>query len=121
MIVTLSKLQQAAPSVAKLAEIKLNLRVAYDLAKIINAINSELEIFEKCRIEKLKELSDDKLTEDGKGYELSEESKIIFNDEINKLLTKEIELNIPQLKLSDFGYIAIEPINLLNLDFLIIE
>lgn len=121
MKIKLSKLQQSVPSLNILANTKLNLKASYDISKRLKVINDELEIFDKARIDKVKELSGGKLKEDGKSYDIAEEDLKKLNEELKDLLDKEIDINIAPINLADFGNVEIEPAHLLNLDFLITE
>ena len=121
MKVKLSKLQQAVPGLNAIANTKLNLKASYDVSKRLSAVNAELEIFHKVRMDKLKELSGGKLKENGTEYDISEEDLKNLSEELKNLSDSEVELGILPIKLADLGDIFIEPAHLVNLDFLITE
>jgi hypothetical protein len=93
------------------------------IIKFLKKISGEFEDFEKLRMMLLvkygaKDENDKLIVKDGK-YELIDEAK--FNDDILELAKIEIELQDEMMELSDFGGIAIKPIDLSSLLGIIIK
>ena len=115
MKVKISELQNVIPNLNILATTKLNFKTSYDVAKRIRMINAELELFEKFRIEKLKELSGNVI--ENNQYILGD-NKEKFEIEIKELMNNEVDIDLIPLKKEDFANIQIEPVHLMNSLFL---
>ena len=96
---------------------KIPTEKAWKLAKAIRKIEGELEDYEKVRIAKIKEYG--KENEDG-SVRVEEKKMQSFQDDLNQILTKEIEIDMPDITAKDLGD-KIELKVILNLDWLIKE
>lgn len=115
----LLKLVSAVPSIQALANTKLPVKTSYRVGKIINALQPELEDYEKQRQKLIQQYG--KLSEDGTQYLFEGENAVKFQEKINEILDEDLTLIFPKLSLEDLGNIEIEPAHLAALDGFIIE
>lgn len=124
------KLSQIVNSFAYLSSFSrtrgLNAKISYNLAKTFKECLAEAQSYEKIRIEKLEELAEKntkgeaKKEKDG-SYKLSDESKKIFGDEMNKLLEQEIEIYCTPISISEVSKLEIGVDVFVNLDWLFVD
>lgn len=119
----LKYLVEGTEALASIMQIKLPVVLSYKLSLFIKKVSPELDEFGKKRNELLKEYAEPVLGEDGKetgqmkfkGQAEVEE----FNKEINALLDQEVKIELPEISITEFGNIEIEPKQLMHLDWLI--
>ena len=121
------KLQQivnSEMSLKKLIEIKLPIKIAYKLSKLVNLIQPELTIFTEQRDKLIRELgAEDK----DNNVKVTDENLPKFMEELKKLTEIEIDLSfsdgkdIEKIKISDLGDISLEAQDLVLLNWLITE
>lgn len=121
----------------KLSETKLPAPVAFSLGKFLKSITADVENYNKVRAEKVSEYGSPAIGADGKQLsdekgnlqytfadpvtkELTENGKK-FVAELSELESKELDLTIPEIKISDLGKSEIEPKYLAALQWLIKE
>ena len=114
--VTLLELINSKNVFIKLSKTEFDIKTAYRLSKLIKSLNEEyikLEEFNQSLYKKYGRL--DELS--GK-YIIKEEFTTVFSEEMNSLLTEEIEFDITKLKLSDLEKydISISPIEIIAIE-----
>lgn len=121
---TTMKLKQlilSVESLSYLSSLKLPAVTSYKLALLTKKINPDIEEFHKTRNEKLKEYGEE-IMEDEKStgkFNIKQENIEIFNKEIDDLLETELNIDIPDVSISEFSGINIEPKYFIELEWLI--
>ena len=95
-------------------------RAAFKVARLIRELDKENEMFDKQRIEIIKQYA----KRDEKGDFIEENGQVIidenkikeFQEEINSLLTTEVEINAEKLNIEDLGDIQLTPRQTLDLE-----
>lgn len=122
----LSTLINSEGSLKKLLAVKLPVKIAYKLSKIVNLIQPELTIFQEQRDKLIKELGTEKDKDSG-NFQVTPENMPKFIEEIGKLTDIEVNLEfgagkaVEPIKLADLGDIELEAQDLVALDWLITE
>lgn len=113
MKITIKELLESNDSFVELAALKtIPVLTAYKLAKLSKDIRAEQETFTELRNAKIKELGEETLDKDGNktgNWNVKKENAELFNDETKKMLSIEVELNVPEVKLADLGVTTIAP------------
>jgi len=122
-VMQLKYLVEGAQSLGKIMQIKLPIVLSYKLSLFTKAINPAVEEFGKKRNELLAEYAEKVLDKDKKDtgqmkFKGEKEVKA-FNKLVNELLDQEIKIDVPEIKIAEFGSIELEPSALMNLDWLI--
>lgn len=131
------ELISSVESLNKLSETKLSASAAFSLGKFLKAITPIVETYHKVRGEKVQEygtpMVDEKgvVVTDDKGnqrYSFSDKGSTELNEngkkfvaEMTELENNEVDVKIPEIKVSDLGSSLIEPKFLLQLSWLIKE
>lgn len=103
---------------------ELPMVTSFKLSKLAKRIEEEVSLFDKARVAKVKELGEPIKDKDGKetsDYKIKEENKEIWAQEYKSLIEQEVTIEVPEIKLADFGDIKIAPSQLLGLEWLIKE
>ena len=119
----------------KLSETKLSASAAFSLGKFLKSITNTVETYHKVRSEKIQEygipMVDEKgvVVTDEKGntrYSFSDKGSTELNEngkkfvaEMTEMENKEVDIKIPEIKVSDLGSSLIEPKYLVVLAWLI--
>lgn len=106
MIIKLKYIVENTESIANLLKLELPVKTAYKLAKLSNAIESELREFEQLRnnlIKKYGKQSGDEIKIEPTDKETFEK----FSSEINELLETEVELNYTPIDIDELGSIKL--------------
>jgi hypothetical protein len=114
----LLNLHSAEPVLVYLGEEKLSFQIGFELSKKYQVIGEVLEFGKTKRIDILKELSGDKLKEDGNTYDVPLDKLGELNTRIHGLYNEEITLEIMPFKISDFKGIEISVNDLSKINFL---
>lgn len=101
---------------------------AYRIAKNIKLVNEELKDYNEQRIKLLEELAnkdeDDKpiINEENgmQEYELTDENKVKLQEEIDKLLDEEINIDIKKVSLEQLDRAGLSPAQLSTIEFMIV-
>jgi hypothetical protein len=137
MSIKLIELINSVEALNKLSETKLPASVGFSLGKFLKQVTPEIETYNKVRGEKVVEYGTLMLDAEGKevtdaqgnkrysfvdkgSTELSENGKK-FVAEMTEMENKELDIKIPDIKISDLGSAVIEPKYLLILAWLIKE
>ena len=114
---------EGAEALGKLMVIKMPVVLSFKLSLFIKKINPEVEEYGKKRNELLAKYAKPELDKDKKetGQMKFKDKKAVesFNKDINELLETEVKVEIPEIKIAEFGDVKIEPKSLMSLDFLI--
>lgn len=102
---------------------------AYRIAKNIKLVNEELKVYNDQRIKLLENLANK--DEDGKPiikeddgmqeYDLSRENKIKLQEEVNKLLEEEINMDIKKVSLEQLDGAGLSPAQLSTIEYMLEE
>ena len=106
----------------KLLEQKLPAKTSYKIARLVVALNPEVDTYSKTRDAKLKEFGTPVLDEEGKvtdKFSFEGENKTKFIEEMTAVENTELKLDIPEITIDDLGDINIEPKYLSALTWLI--
>lgn len=110
----------------KLAEMPLNIKVAYNIARIIREIEKENRTFEETRQKLLFKYGE----KDSSGQLIINQNNQItiipdqiknYNKEIQELLDEKIKLNVEPINLNDLGEIQITPAEIYQINMFIKE
>lgn len=119
----LSKVINSIEGLNQLAKTKLPVSLGFRISTAINNLNPLIENYYKTRNELLKKHGKEVIEKDkptGR-YDIPKEKVDEFNKELEELNDTEIDVKLPEIKLSELGNIEIEPSALVNLDWLIVE
>jgi len=111
-------------AINKLVEQKLPVFTGFQLSVFLKALAPILEAFDAEKIKLAKELGTPELDEDGKEtgqIKFEPEPAKEFNDKMLSLLSADLEIKVPVIKISDLGNFDIEPKYLTPLVWLIKE
>ena len=115
MKLTLKKLISVKPSMKKLLNQDLPIKISYNLSKLISELNEEYTLFEEKKqllFIKYGEEKENKIS-------IKQENVKTFTKDIGDLLDIEVEIEVTKVKLNDLGDIKLSPLDMLNLDILI--
>ena len=121
----LKVLLQSSEALTRLIKCSLPINIGWKLAKFVKLVNSEISDYQQIHNTKIKSMGELK---DAKYYVKSENMEL-FTKEITELHEKEIDINIPEIKIKtlldyknpDGSGINLQPDDLLVLDWLIVE
>lgn len=110
----------------KLAEMPLNIKVAYNIARIIREIEKENKTFEDTRQKLLfkygeKDSSGQLIINQNNQITIIPEQINNYNKEIQELLDEKIKLNVEPISLNDLGEIQITPAEIYQINMFIKE
>lgn len=102
---------------------------AYRIAKNIKLVNEELKVYNDQRIKLLENLANK--DEDGKPiikaengtqeYDLTDENKLKLQEEVNKLLEEEINMDIKKVSLEQLDGAGLSPAQLSTIEYMLEE
>ena len=107
-----------------LAEQKLPILVSFNIGLFIKNISDTIKTYEEKRNELIKELGTVNKDAEGKEtgkFDFTKENAVVFNEKINAVLDAEVDVKVPEIKLSDLSDLKIEPKNLIQLGFILKE
>lgn len=118
-MVKLKELVNSKNALDELAKEKMPLILSYKISKVVTAINKEYEPYTKALNSLLEQLGTkimvvDEKTKEEKwrgDYDLGD-NKQKFNDSISELLEQDVEITIPEIKLSDLKDVNGKDMNL---------
>lgn len=119
MKVTLAQLVNSQPALNKILEKEVEAQLAFRLGKIAKAIRSELNELDEVRSRLIKQLGAPVEGQDGK-WRVTSENEPKFHEEMTKLLSEEVELDISELSLYELEGIKFTPAEMSQIDFLLI-
>ena len=110
----------------KLAEMPLNIKAAYNIARIIREIEKENKTFEDTRQKLLfkygeKDSSGQLIINQNNQITIIPEQINNYNKEIQELLDEKIKLNVEPINLNDLGEIQITPAEIYQINMFIKE
>lgn len=120
---TLETIISSQDSLSKILNLKLPIKVAYKISKLVNRMQPDLKIYEEQRTKLVKELGE-LVDEKTDSWRVKAENSEKFNEEIKKVLDVEVDLNfgpgkeLEKIKIEDLGALAIEPRELISLGWL---
>lgn len=126
MKLTNQELLNSIPTLQKLSQEQLPIKISYTISKNIKAIEEELKIYEEERqklIKKYAELDKEgkpKVNDNG-NYVIKQENQLDFNKEVLELLDIETDINISKVDLNALEGLKISPSELTSVNFMIEE
>ena len=110
----------------RLVEMPLNIKVAYNIARIIREIEKENKTFEDTRQKLLfkygeKDSSGQLIINQNNQITIIPEQINNYNKEIQELLDEKIKLNVEPISLNDLGEIQITPAEIYQINMFIKE
>lgn len=94
---------------------EIDVMLSYKLAKMLNVVQKELDIFDQIRSTKIKSYNSQK----GQDYVVPEDCLKDFTDEMQRLSDKEIELPIDIISVNELKSCKMSPKALMALEWLI--
>ena len=121
MSTKLGQIVNAQEGLEILVNLKFKAKKLFEVSKFVELATKEIESFNKVREEKIKQYGE-KIEVDGKElFSVSEDNKDTFLSEITDLLETEIEIDVPEIRLEDFGDVEMSPKQYLSLKWFIKE
>lgn len=127
----LSQLIDGKSALDNLMKQNLPVGIAFELRTFVKKVNPELLSFSELRNEKIKKYGTPtgKFNGPDETYNFTQENAILFNEELKEILESEMDIKVPQIKVSDLiAYsektnipIAISGTDMVLLDWLITE
>ena len=115
MQIKLNEIVGSAENIKALLEVKLPVKIAYRLSKLVNKLQPSLSIYEENRNKLIKEYGTEQ--EDGNIAVKDPEKLKLFAVELGKLLEVEESVEFEKIKIEDLGEIEIAPNLLVNFLF----
>ena len=115
MLIKLSEVINNVENLKAIQEVKLPVKISYRIARLVNKLQPEANLYEEKRVNLLKELGE--LDEKGEKYDIKYgtiENQAKFWKEISELLAMEIEIDFTKIKVEELGEVNMEA-KLLNL------
>jgi len=117
MKLTLKEIWISRVSLIELVNQKMEAKGKYWVAKQAKKIFSEIENIDERRVELMQKYG----KKDKKGTSIPEDKLEKFNDEFNKLLDEEIDLDIDKVKYEYIEKLELKPATIVDLFYLINE
>jgi len=118
MKIKLNKLVNAVPAFKILTTQATNAKTAYRLAKTLNTLQAELDVFENTKNNLI--LNHQTTSDDGTPS-VSDEKIEIIKKQLLDLLEEEVEVNINQIPISDLSGMSMTISNMMLIDFIFSE
>lgn len=115
MKLKLSKVVEAQPALARLGSEKLPVKISYIVQRNIQQMEPELKTYEKVRTDLIRNKYGEK--GDDESYQVAAKNMEKFMGEIGSMLEVEIELDLWQVKLSEYPQ-DITPLDLFALNWM---
>ena len=119
----LRQLVEGSESLGIIMQQKMPIVIGYKISVFIKKINPEIEEFGKSRNELLNKHADKVPDEKGKPANQMKfkDQKAVdeFNEELNIILDQDVTVEVPDINITEFGTMEIEPKHLINLGWLI--
>ncbi|MBL0320311.1 MAG: hypothetical protein IPP74_13625 [Alphaproteobacteria bacterium] len=118
MELRLKALAESEHGLVELNNCKLPARTSFKVAKVINIIAKEIELFNQAKIKKAEELGD---KQDDGTYKIREENIDKFRKEIDELLNTKVDLEFSQINLKELSDVSISPSAIRSLGSILTE
>jgi hypothetical protein len=123
MNIKLKQLVDSVEALSLLMGLKLPIVLGFKISLFVKKASPELDEYNKKRNELLGEYAEVVNDENGKptgNMKFSDEDKAkTFSDKLNALLDQDVKVDVPEVSISEFSGLEIEPKYLVNLDWLI--
>lgn len=105
---------EITPALSALGATKLPAKIAYRVARALNAIKPDAVAYDEQRMKLLRELG----TPDEKDQNIVRlgDNAAAFDEQIKALLDEDVTVTLPTITLDDLGDASIEPMHLAALD-----
>ena len=119
--VKISDLLNGTEALQKLAGTDLKAKVAWQVSKLIKAAETEIQSFNTTRIELIKKYgekneSGELITDDEGNCKINNASVTEFSNELNDLISQEVELNASKLNMDEIGDVSFTPAEMVGLE-----
>lgn len=126
MKLTNQELLNSIPTLRKLSQEQLPIRVSYTISKNIKSIEEELIIYEEERQKLIKKYAElDKegnpKVDEQENYMIKPENQSEWNKGALELLSIETDINISKINLNALEGLKISPLELTSIDFMVKE
>lgn len=104
-----------------LSQKKLNMRMAYQLAKIIKEVQKEFELFQETRMKLINEYAErdeggQLKVDENNNFTIPKEKIQDFQKELNELLETQVELQINKINLDELEDVKFTPMELIKIE-----
>lgn len=110
---------QFTPALQALYAQKLPVKVSYRIARILNIIKPDMLAYEEARMGLFREFGVS--ADGGNSYSIPPEKALEFNEQFKLLVSEDLKVELPKIKISELGDLQIEPQHLMALDPLLID
>jgi hypothetical protein len=124
-MIKLAQIINSEKALKNLLELKLPVKIAYKLSKLVDKMQPELKIFDEQKLSLVKKLG--VATENPGEFQVLPKNMEEFREDLKKLLDIDVNLEfgegkgLEKISLADLGDISISPQDLLVLNWLIQE
>ena len=119
MRTTIKQIIQASEALQSIYNQKLPATAAYTLFKIIEKADKELELFNQIRTKLLEEKADKDPEQEGSFTFKDDQARMEFEQEVEKLLNKEVEIESEKLGMESLSGVEMRPSDVAALSWLI--
>lgn len=112
--VQLSELKQIEPSLNKLVQMQLPVKISYRLSKVLKKISQELNTLEETRQTLVKKLG--VLNEDTQQIEVPQDRVQDFVKEMEEVLSESYELEFIPIDIEEITNVTLSPADVINLE-----
>lgn len=110
MKTTIKSILNATDTLSRLAERTLPVRQSYRLAKLVKAVNAEMSVYHDERIKICKRYGT--LNEAERRYEFPDENREAAENDLQELISQEVELDVKPIDISNLELSAQDIINI---------
>ena len=119
--VKLGVILNSIDTLQRLSQQNFKAKLAWQIARLVNAIESELQVFNQTRlglITKYAQVDDEDtlITDENNNYIIKPENIEAFNSELNELINTEVELNVNKINFKDLEELDFTPNDLSTLE-----
>lgn len=119
--VKLGVILNSIDTLQRLSQQNFKAKLAWQIARLVNAIESELQVFNQTRLNLITKYAqtddEDKLvTDENNNYIIKPENIDTFNSELNELINTEVELNANKISFKDLEELNFTPNDLSTLE-----
>ena len=117
MKIALKKILEMKPVIEKLIQKDIDVLVAYDMKKIVDAVSKELEVYSATRKKLFDKYGEE--NKETKETAIPKEKVEAFRKDMEALLNKEVKLETPKIKLSKLVGVKLSTADVIIIDRLI--
>jgi mannose/fructose/N-acetylgalactosamine-specific phosphotransferase system component IIB len=119
MEVKLGNILNAKEGLNVIASAKFRASKLFEVTKFVQNAAKEIDDFEKVRLEKIKEYGIEKENDKGENViEVTSENHKEFVEDLNELINKEIEIDLPKISRDELGDVEMSPKELMSISWI---